>query len=134
MRKINLPAYFKRYAWACEQVDDQIWRSTFATEHEVEFDLYVMVGEQWVHFAVSPFLPRLQPAQQVQLDNRLLRFNQEMRGVHFAVDEDGDVNLLAELSRHGFSYAQFELTVNALVAYTEQLAHTLQRRAVTTTA
>jgi len=124
---INIPTYFKRYAWVCEQVDTQIWRTSFTTELEDEFDLYVMVGEEWVHFAVSPFLSALASEQQPRLYNALLHLNQQMRLVYFAVDEEGDVNLLAELPVRGFTYPQFEAALNALVYYTQSLARDLGR-------
>jgi len=119
---INIPTYFKRYAWVCEQLDTQIWRTSFTTELEDEFDLYVMVGDEWVHFAVSPFLSKLEPAQQGRVYTALLRLNQQMRLVYFAVDDEADVNLLAALPVRGFSYAQFEIALNTLVYYTQTLA------------
>jgi hypothetical protein len=126
---INIPNYFKRYAWACEQVDTQIWRTSFTTEREDEFDLYVMLGEEWVHFAVSPFLSKLEPEQQPRLYKALLHLNQQMRLVYFAVDAEEDVNLLAELPVRGFTYAHFETAINALVDYTQTLARDLGRTA-----
>ncbi|MFN8494294.1 MAG: YbjN domain-containing protein [Caldilineaceae bacterium] len=124
---INIPNYFKRYAWTYEEVDAQIWRTTFTTEQEDEFDLYVMLGEEFVHFAVSPFLSKLEPDQQSRVYKALLSLNQQMRLVYFAVDEEEDVNLLAELPVRGFSYTQFEMAMNVLIHYTQTLAHDLGR-------
>jgi hypothetical protein len=126
---INIPTYFKRYAWACEQVEDSIWRSTFTTEREEDFDLYVMLGEDWVHFAVSPFVPKPDSACQPRLFAALLRLNQQMRLVSFALDDEGDVNLLATLPRHGFAYRHFATTVDTLVSYTQSLAYDVARLA-----
>ena len=50
-----------------------IWRSTFALESEEDFDLYVLAAEDWVHFAVSPLLPRLEDAHLARLQPALLR-------------------------------------------------------------
>ena len=127
MRALNIAGYFKRYAWTHEQVDAQVWRSTFATEDDEEFDLYVMVDETWVHFAVSPFLSQPPAEHQPRLLRILLRLNQQMRLVYFALDEDGDVNLLTELPMHGFAYAHFSAALDALVDYTNTLAHDLAR-------
>ncbi len=122
---INIPTYFKRYAWTCQQVDAQIWFSTFSSEFEDEFDLYVSLGDEWMHFAVSPFLPRPELSQQARIYEVLLHLNQQMRLVHFAVDGDGDINLLAELPIHGFVYAHFAAAIDALVYYTQTLARDL---------
>ncbi|NJN81964.1 MAG: hypothetical protein HC802_06545 [Caldilineaceae bacterium] len=46
---IDIAGYFNRYAWAVEQVDEEVWRATFATESEEEFDLYCMVSGESVH-------------------------------------------------------------------------------------
>lgn len=124
---INITNYFKRYAWACEEVDTQIWRTSFTTEREEEFDLYVMLGEEFVHFAVSPFLSKLEPEQQGRVYKALLALNQQMRLVYFAVDDEEDVNLLAELPVRGFRYPQFEMAMNALIHYTQTLARDLGR-------
>lgn len=129
MVTINIPAYFQRYAWACTQVDAQIWRSSFTSEREDEFDLYVMLGEDVVHFAVSPVAPQPEPACRTRFYGSLLRLNQQMRLVYFAVDEEGDVNLLAELPRRGLVFPQFAQALDALVAYTQTLAHDLARLA-----
>lgn len=124
---INIPNYFKRYAWTYEQVDSQIWLSTFSSEFEDEFDLYVSLGDEWVHFAVSPFLPRPEASQQAYIYAILLRLNQQMRLVHFAVDEDGDINLLVELPVHSFVYAHFVAAMDALVYSAQTLARDLGR-------
>ena len=124
-----MDGYFERYGWAVEKPEPGIWRGSFATHRDDEFDLYVMVGEEWVHFAVSPLVAQPDPACQGRLFAALLRLNQQMRLVYFAVDEEGDVNLLAELPRRGFSYAHFEAALDALTGYTDTLAHELQRTA-----
>jgi hypothetical protein len=126
---VNIPAYFRRYDWACEQVDVAIWRSTFTTEREQEFDLYVMLGEEWVHFAVSPLVIAPLPATRERVYGGLLRLNQRLRLAHFAIDDAGDINLLAELPRRGFTFPHFATAMDALVAYTAALAHDLTRLA-----
>lgn len=127
--RINLPVYFQRYGWAYEQIDASLWRTTFFTEREDEFDLYVMLSDEWVHFAVSPFVPPPQADCQPRLYEALLQLNLQMRLVTFAVDDDGDVNLTAELPTRNFSYPIFELTVDTLVAYTNALSYELARLA-----
>ena len=121
--------FFERYEWATAELEPGIWRSSFATARDDEFDLYVMVGEEWVHFAVSPLVHGGDPAAQPRFYASLLRLNQQMRLAHFGVDDDGDVNLLAELPRTSFGYDSFARVVELLTNYTETLAHELQRTA-----
>jgi hypothetical protein len=121
-REVNLANYFRRYAWASEQLEENLWRSSFAVGDELEFDLYVMLGEDLIHFAVSPFVAAPEPDCRQRLYEGLLRLNQQMRLVYFALDEEGDVNLLATLARRGCSFALFAATMDCLVGYTQGLA------------
>ena len=123
----NISSYFEQYGWASEEMEPGVWRSTFASEHEEDFDLYVLVAEDWVHFAVSPLLPPLPHGATDRLYATLLRLNQEVRLVRFAVDADGDVNLLADLPLARISFATFAQTVDLLVYYAGQLAIDLRR-------
>jgi hypothetical protein len=86
-----------------------------------------MPGEEWVHFAVSPFIARPEPACRPRLYEALVRLNQQMHLAHFAVDDDGDVNLLAEMLRRGFAFHHFAAALDALVGYTGALAADLAR-------
>src|SRR5690606_9124279 len=113
--------------WAYEEVEPGIWRSTFATEREDDFDLYVMLGDGWVHFAVSPFVHGSDPAARAAYHAALLAVNQHVRLARFAVDADGDANLLVDLPTDGFDCAAFVRTLELLVGYTEALAYELYR-------
>lgn len=127
--QIDLERMFIRYGWVAEQADTGIWLSVFTIENEEEFDLFVMASEEWIHFAVSPFLPKIPAESRHIVLETVLRLNQQMRLVYFAIDDDGDINLLAELPRPGFSFRQFKLTVDRLALYTERLAPELARLA-----
>lgn len=133
MTEQALAAYFVRYEWNAEEIEPGVWRGTFATEREDEFDLVVIVGEEAVHFAVTP-LAHVQDradsaAHRARLFGGLLRLNQQMRLARLALDEDDDVNLIADLPRHGFDYAQFAQVVDLLTQYTDALAHEVRRAA-----
>ncbi len=94
---IDIAACFERYEWTAERIEAGIWRTTFAVESEEDFDLYVMVSEDWVHFAVSPFVAAAPPGSEARVYAILLRLNQELRLARFALDGDGDINLLVDL-------------------------------------
>jgi hypothetical protein len=125
----NIPSYFDRYGWAFEILDLQTWRASFFGDQGEEFDLYVMLSDEWVHFAVSPFLPDIQDLCRPRLYEAMLRVNQEARLVYFALDEDGDANLLVELARHRFAYRHFELALNALTEAARYLSVEMRRLA-----
>lgn len=125
----DIAHYFKRYGWVAVQVEQGIWRSTFALESEEDFDLYVLVVEDWVHFAVSPLLPRLAQSDLQRLYPILLRLNQEMRLARLAMDADGDVDLLADLPLGRMSLSLFTQTLDLLLFYTDRLAGELRRTA-----
>jgi hypothetical protein len=123
----SIPSYFDRYGWAYEEIEPGVWRSTFASEAEEDFDLYVLVADEWVHFAVSPLLPHMPDTDMSRLHTTLLHLNQELRLARFGVDDDGDVNLLAELPLARISFATFGQTLELLVYYAGQLAPELRR-------
>ncbi len=125
----NPSSFFDNYDWHADELEPGIWRSSFATDAGGEFDLFVMAGEEWVHFAVSPFTPRPVDACRGRLFEALLILNQQMRLAHFGLDGDGDVNLLLELPTIGFDFAQFELALDTLGHYTEELGGELARLA-----
>ncbi len=126
---MDLSPFFDKYDWTADELEPGIWRSSFATDAGGEFDLFVMVGEEWVHFAVSPFTPRPVDACRGRLFEALLILNQQMRLAHFGLDGEGDVNLLLELPAEGFGFAQFSLALDTLGHYTEELGGELTRLA-----
>jgi len=122
----NLSSYFEHYGLPGEAIEPGVWHSTFAGPQAEEFDLYVLVAEDWVHFAVSPLAPRRPPAATDLLYATLLRMNQEVRLVRLAVDADGDVNLLADLPLAHINFATFAQALDLLVYYAGQLASDLR--------
>lgn len=126
---MDIPALFDRYEWSCETVETGIWRSSFADEEDAEFDLYVAAGEEWLHFAVSPLTPHPIPECIEKLTSRLLRLNQSLRLVRFAIDGDGDITLQADLPVASLSFSLFAATLDALIHYTRQLGGALARAA-----
>jgi hypothetical protein len=126
---VDIPALFDRYEWGYETVEAGIWRSSFADEQDEEFDLYVAAGEDWLHFAVTPLTPVPAPECREKLTSLLLRLNQTVRLVRFAIDGDGDVTLLADLPIAGLSFTLFAATLDALIHYTRELGSMLARTA-----
>ena len=126
---MDIPALFDRYEWGYETVEAGIWRSSFADEQDEEFDLYVAAGEDWLHFAVTPLTPAPAPECREKLTSLLLRLNQTLRLVRFAIDSDGDVSLLADLPIAQLSFTLFAATLDTLIHYTRELGSVLARAA-----
>ncbi len=124
---MDIPALFERYDWGYEAVADAVWRSSFADEEDEEFDLYVAAGEEWLHFAVSPLTPTPSPECRQALASLLLRINQSVRLVRFALDGDGDVALQADLPLEALSFSLFAATLDALIQTTRELGGRLAR-------
>lgn len=127
MHEIDLESLFMAYGWDCEEPEPGIRRAVFSTEREEDYDLYVMVGEAWVHFAVSPLVRPAPGADVGRLTEAALRLNQQMRLVRLGLDEAGDLNLLADLPRSECREDTFALAVDLLTQYTETLAYELRR-------
>ncbi len=126
---VDIAALFERYEWTCEAVDDEIWRASFSTDRDEDFDLYIASSDDWLHFAVTPLTPLPTPECEAQLYAALLHLNQQTRLARFAVDEDGDVNLLLDLPLTGVDDATFAVAVDTIVYYTQRLAQELTRTA-----
>ena len=127
MQSIAIADFFEQYEWAAGEVEPGIWRSTFTTEAEEEFDLYVMVSDEWLHFAVSPLARMGEAEPSVRLFAALLRLNQRMRLVRIALDDEGDINLVADVPRARFDFGDFALILDLLTEYTSVLAREVQR-------
>ena len=127
MQQIDLAALFAAVEWDAEELEEGIYRAVFSTEREEDYDLYVMAGEEWVHCAVSPLVRPAPGADKTRLAEVGLRLNQQMRYVRLAVDEAGDLNLLADVPRDACSAARFEMVLDLLVQYTDALAYELRR-------
>lgn len=127
---VDISALFEHYGWSYVIPEPNLWQSAFFTERDEEFDLYVMVVEDWVYFAVAPFLPPAPPAQMQRVLTSMLKLNQQMRIVHFALDGDGDPALLADAPVRQLTDVYFALILEAFVFYTERLAGELGRMAL----
>lgn len=127
MESVPIGDFFEQYEWAAEEVESNVWRSTFTTEGEEDFDLYVMVADEWIHFAVSPFVKLGEADQRASLLNALLRLNQRMRLVRLGLDDEGDLNLVGDAPRARFDFGDFALMLDLLTEYAAALARELQR-------
>src|SRR3954468_17883675 len=127
MDSIQIGDCFEQYEWAAEEVEANIWRSTFTTESDETFDLYVMLTDEWIHFAVSPLVHIGEAEQKPRLIAALLRLNQRMRLVRLGLDDEGDLNLVADAPRERFEFGDFALALDLLTEYASALAYEVER-------
>ncbi len=127
MDSIAISEFFEQYEWMAEEVEADVWRSTFTTEGEDDFDLYVMLAEEWIHFAVSPLVHVGEAEMKPYLVDSLLRLNQRLRLVRLALDDEGDLNLVADAPRARFEFGDFALILDLLVEYAGALAYEVER-------
>ena len=124
---VEIGALFAAHEWECEEPEPGIWRATFATEREEDYDLYVMVGEEWVHFAVSPLVQVAPGVDEARLAQALGWTNQRLRLARLAIDDEGDVNLLADWPRDRLTVDDFARIVDLWAQTTDALAYELRR-------
>ena len=124
---MTIPEFFERYEWSCEEIEPGIWRASFADEREEEYDLFVAQTTEWLHFAVSPLTPRPKMECAISLHEIMLRLNQSLRLARLALDDEGDVALLADLPLEALQFAYFAAALDVLTGYARQLAGELSR-------
>jgi hypothetical protein len=77
---------------------------------------FVQCGEHWVMLSILPVLSsRTQPS--AELPRRLLLLNRDMRIAKFALGEQGEVVLCAELPTESLDFPEFADAVERLVKY-----------------
>lgn len=123
----TIETWLTESGWGAEELEPGIWRATFSTEREEDFDLYVMDGGAWIHCAVSPLVRPAPGADVARMTGVVARLNQQIRLVRLGVDDDGDVNLLADLPTDWADATRLEETLDLLVQYTDALAFELRR-------
>ena len=131
----TLAAWFEYAGWPAEEVEPGVWHCAFANQDGATCHLYVLATDDWLHFAVSPLLPG--PGQGAgqgaaaggtgNLYAALLRANQALRLARLALDDDGDVNLLADLPTEHAGAALFAETLELLADYADELGAQLRR-------
>lgn len=124
---IEIAALFEQYEWAAEMVEPDIWRAIFTTERDAEFDLYVMLAEDAVRFAVTPFVMRPDPDSEARIGALLLKLSPQIPYAYFGTDDDGDIMLMADLPAGVLNYDTFALILDTLTQATNALAYEIGR-------
>jgi len=120
---------FRQLDWAMAELEPGVWRGPFCIESEEEFDLYAMAADDRLFLAVTPVIDGKQIAEPLRLYRALLALNQQLPSVRFALDGEGDVTLLADLSIERLAVADLERVIDLLVAATGRFVEPLRRTA-----
>ena len=120
---------FRQLDWAMVELEPGVWRGPFCIESEEEFDLYAMATDDRLFLAVTPVIDGKQVAEPLRLYRALLALNQQLPSIRFALDGEGDVTLLADLSIERLAAAELERVIDLLVAATSRFVEPLRRTA-----
>lgn len=109
----TLTAWFDEMGWRLVPADAVTLRA-HPPSSDVPF--FVRRSEHWLLLAIVPVLPKDAP-RPPDLSRRLLAVNRDMRLAKFALDEEGDVLLAAELPTESLEAADLEDALARIVRY-----------------
>lgn len=112
-------------AWSPRQLDEHTLRCTLESEAG-EIRLVVRHAGPWIYLAVLPFIEsaELKPWGSGRFPprflGRILAVNYNLTLVKFALDDDGDLTLRAELPTESIQRGEIEVALDLLVGVTQQ--------------
>ncbi len=116
----DIADYFHTYGWQFDRPSEGLFRTGFVGDSG-HYEIWIRVTEAWIYFTISPFFAA-EEGQELASEvlRLLLHANHELNLAKFALDEDGDVLLVVELPRAGFSYSHFADALTALSHYADE--------------
>jgi len=121
----DVKAILEERAWSPRQLDEHTLRCTLESEAG-EIRLVVRHAGPWIYLAVLPFLEavELKPWGAGKFPprflGRILAVNYNLTLVKFALDDDGDLTLRAELPTESIQRGEIEIALDLLVGVTQQ--------------
>ncbi|MDO9020801.1 MAG: YbjN domain-containing protein [Myxococcales bacterium] len=121
----DVKAILDERAWSPRQLDEHTLRCTLESEAG-EIRLVVRHAGPWLYLAVLPFLDAagLKPWGGGKFPprflGRILAVNYNLTLVKFALDDDGDLTLRAELPTESMQRGEVEVALDLLVGVTQQ--------------
>lgn len=121
----DVKAILEARAWSPRQLDEHTLRCTLDSEAG-EIRLVVRHAGPWLYLAVLPFLEAsgLKPwgsgRYPPRFLGRILAVNYNLTLVKFALDDDGDLTLRAELPTESMQRGEVEVALDLLVNITQQ--------------
>ena len=121
----DVKAILDERAWSPRQLDEHTLRCTLESDAG-EIRLVVRHAGPWIYLAVLPFLEaaELKPwgsgKYPPRFLGRILAVNYNLTLVKFALDDDGDLTLRAELPTESMQRGEIEVALDLLVGVTQQ--------------
>lgn len=121
----EIPGILKERGWTPRAIDDRTWRVTLNTAAG-EARMVVRHAGAWLYIAVLPFLdpgstePWGKGRYPQRFLGRILAVNHNLSLVKFALDEEGDLCLRAELPTESMQRREVETALNHMALTTEQ--------------
>ena len=121
----DVKAILDERAWSPRQLDEHTLRCTLESDAG-EIRLVVRHAGPWIYLAVLPFLEaaELKPwgsgKYPPRFLGRILAVNYNLTLVKFALDDDGDITLRAELPTESIQRGEIEVALDLLVGVTQQ--------------
>lgn len=121
----DVKAILDERAWSPRQLDDHTLRCTLESDAG-EIRLVVRHAGTWLYLAVLPFLesagvkPWGSGKYPPRFLGRILAVNYNLTLVKFALDDDGDLTLRAELPTESLQRGEVEVALDLLVGVTQQ--------------
>lgn len=115
----RLAVCFQRYGWHYEQREDGTIISGFKGDSG-KFSLIASLDEDWITLFIPLFLPSISSDRRGEIYNFLLKFNAQLMLVKFALTDDDEITIMANLSIHKkLDYDLFATIVDLLSFYAD---------------
>jgi hypothetical protein len=115
----TLGGFFEQYGWEYEGHEGQLLVTGFRGKSGI-FRIFVQVADDWVFFAVAPFIPRPSPECRNRLLRFLMRLNYEMSLAKISVDDEGDIVLSVEIWARDLRFEGFAEALDVLSFYADE--------------
>lgn len=121
----EIPKILRERGWTPRAVDDRTWRVTLNTAAG-DARMIARHAGSWLYLAVLPFLapgstePWGKGRYPQRFLGRILAVNHNLTLVKFALDEEGDLCLRAELPTESLQRREIETALNHMALTTEQ--------------
>jgi len=121
----EIPRILRERGWTPRSIDDRTWRVTLQTSAG-DARMVVRHAGHWLYLAVLPFLTAGSVAPwgagkfPQRFLGRILAVNHNLTLVKFALDEEGDLCLRAELPTESLQRREVETALHLMAVTTEQ--------------
>lgn len=122
----QIKAFLLSRQWEFEQLDDDAVLTGFTSPlpdgQDHGFPLFIMLmqdvfGDRFVRLVIVPYIQRPVEGYPGVLFERIARMNHNLSGARFALDADGDLELLIDVSADQLDLSRFDSALQLLADY-----------------